>query len=209
MEQKVISQENLEKVIRTYISRKVSADDLNVPILPHVAQRVMGIINDPNIAVQDIGKIVNKDQELTARIVRVANSPVYSRGFEIKSVKKAVLTIGMKALYDIVFSIAMGEKVFRSKLFAKRMKYLWEHSLAVGYISKYLAKMKNLNAGYAFLCGMLHDIGKPLLLVTLEEFYNKHNGQVIYSNEMVDEILMDFHQDVGALMGTAWKFPTL
>jgi putative nucleotidyltransferase with HDIG domain len=199
----------VNQAVRTFISKKVRSDKLEVPVLPYVAQKIMTVINDPNVSVDDIGGIVHKDQQLSARMIKIANSPVYSRGFEIKSVKTAVLTIGLKAVHEIALAVAMGEKVFRSKLFGKRMIALWNHSLAVAYLSRHIAKIKNLNSGYAFLCGLMHDVGKPLILLTLEQLHKRFEGRLMLSNEMVDDLLFDFHPDVGALMGSAWKFPTI
>ena len=89
------------------------------------------------------------------------------------------------------------------------MKNLWEHSVAVGYYARHIAKMKNLNTGYSFMCGLLHDVGKPLLLITLEQMHNKYQGRIMLSNELVDDVLFDFHPQVGSLMGAAWKFPNI
>jgi putative nucleotidyltransferase with HDIG domain len=206
MEQKVIAPEKIRHAVRAFISRKIRSGDLTIPVLPHVAQKILSVIHDPNISVEDIS--VDKDQQVSARVVKIANSPVYSRGFEIKSIKKAVLTVGLKVLHELVFSIAVGEKVFCSKLFDQRMKGLWEHSLTVGLFAKQIAHMKSLSTGYGFLCGLMHDVGKPIILVSIEELHEQFKGALVLSEALVDDILFDYHQEVGNLMASSWDFPS-
>ncbi|MDP8222893.1 MAG: HDOD domain-containing protein [Candidatus Lernaella stagnicola] len=199
----------VRKMVKTDISRKLRDGSLDVPTLPQVANQVLALVNRPDVTAKDLEAVISHDQKLAARLIKVANSPVYGGVAKITSIQRAVVTIGLRSLQEMVFSIAMGEKIFHSKTFAKYMEHLWHHSLAVGFIAREIARLKSLDSEYAFLCGMLHDVGKPILLNSMESLSRKKRDRFYFTNELVDEILHDFHEQVGGLVATSWRFPDL
>lgn len=198
--------DSVKEMLKLKISRRVRDGELEVPVLPHVAQRTLGMIGNPNVNAKDLENLIVGDQQLTARLLKIANSPVYSGTVEIKSIQRAIVSIGLSSLRDMVFSVAMGEKIFRSKRFGPRMEKLWAHSLATGLIAREIAKIKGLDSEFAFLCGLLHDVGKPLLLETMEQIHRRFQDKVLFEDVFVDEILREFHEVVGALMARSWNF---
>ena len=201
--------EDVRKLVKENIGRRVRAGDLEVPVLPHIAQQVLSLIGDPDVSAKAMVKLIEKDQQLSARLLKVANSPVYAGPIPVTSIQRAVVTVGMRALRDLVFSIAMGERIFRSKQFLEPMRLVWEHSLAVAATAQELARIKQVNSDDAFLCGLLHDIGKSLLLETLSQISRRSNPPAHYSIPLIEEVMRDYHPTVGALMARAWNFSDL
>jgi putative nucleotidyltransferase with HDIG domain len=209
MSQSYYTSEAVHKMVKLEVSKRLRDGSLDVPTLPQVANQVLMLSSRPDVTAKDLEKVIANDQKLSARLMKVANSPVYAGTTKITSIQRAVVTIGMRSLQDLVFSIAMGDKIFKSKLFAKYMDNLWQHSLATGHIAREIAKLKGLDSEYAFLCGMLHDVGKPILLNTMEQLRRGHEDRFFFTNELVDEILHDYHEQVGGLVATSWRFPDL
>ncbi len=202
-DQKTIA--DIRELVKTRISNRIRSGNLDVPVLPHVASQVMSLTSAPGVSARDFVALLEKDQQLSARLLRIANSPVYAGRVKITSIQRAVVTVGMSALRDLVFSVAMGEKVFRSEHFSKPMSRVWEHSLAVAYIAQEIAHTKRQSMEHAFLAGLLHDIGKPLLIETLERI-ERQVGDVAISENLLDEIMGDFHTQVGGMMAKVWRF---
>ena len=201
--------DQVRKAVIVYVQNKIKKGDLDIPVLPHVAQKVLNLVNNPDASVKDIQTIIEKDQHLSARLLRIANSPVYAGTVQITSIQRAVVTVGFRSLKELVFAIAMGEKVFRSKLFGEAMNRVWEHALATAVVARELAKVKGLDGEYGFMCGLLHDIGKAQLLNIMEEMNRKYKDRLYFTDPLVDEILKDFHPQVGSMMAGSWKFPAM
>jgi putative nucleotidyltransferase with HDIG domain len=196
----------LRQRVKDRIAARVRAGHLEVPVLPHVAARVLALTNDPNVAARDFVALIEQDQQLAARLLKIANSPVYAGPFQVSSIQRAVVVVGMNTLRDLVFSVALGEKIFRSKRFAEPMARVWQHSLATALIAQEIAKARQLNVENAFLAGLLHDIGKPLLLETLEQAAKELHALDDCTEAFIDEVLRDYHPAVGGLMAKAWRF---
>ncbi|HPQ69260.1 MAG TPA: HDOD domain-containing protein [bacterium] len=201
------SKEEVYKLVRERIGRRVRSGELNVPVLPHIAQEILALTNSPNSSARDFVALIEKDQQLSSRLLKIANSPVYAGLVAVTSIQTAVVTVGMNTLRDLVFGVAMGERIFRSKMFGDLVRQMWEHSLTVAYIAKEIATLKRVDAEYAFLCGLMHDVGKPLVLETLEEIVKRTEGKLRPEAELVNGLLQDYHAAVGGLMARAWNFP--
>lgn len=209
MTQNYYTTDQVRQLVRKEISAALRDDRLDVPTLPHVANQVLMLINRPDVTAKNLEDVIKHDQKLAARVVRVANSPVFAGTVKVTSIQRAVVTIGLRSLQEMIFSVVMGDKIFKSKTFAKLMTRLWEHSLSTGFLAKEIAKLKGLDSEYAFLCGILHDIGKPILLNTLEDLRRKNPDRYYLSDELVDEILLDYHEAVGGLVAVSWNFPDM
>jgi len=199
--------ESVKKVLKQEISRKMRADQLDLPTLPQVAMKVMGMINQSTVGARELQEAIKHDPKLSARLLKIANSPVYGGVTKITTIQRAVVAVGLNTLRDLLFSVAMGDKVFKSKRFSGLMNKFWKHSLATGYLAKKIARLKGLDSDYAFLCGLLHDIGKPILVGNLDELMRQHEDKIFVSADFIDEVLKEFHQAIGGLIASAWHFP--
>lgn len=196
----------LRKRLKERIGQRVRSGSVEVPVLPHIAAEVLTLTGDPSASARDFVGLLEHDSQLTARLLKIANSPVYAGRVEVASIQRAVVTVGMRTLRDLALSVAMNERVFRSKRFSEHMHRIWEHSLAVAYITQEIARTRRLDAEHAFLGGLLHDIGKTLLLETLDGLAREMGGEIEFSDDIVDDVLRDYHTAVGGLMAKVWNF---
>jgi putative nucleotidyltransferase with HDIG domain len=177
---------------------------LKLPILPEVAIKVREAVGNENASAGQIAKIVSTDTSLAARLLQVANSPLFRGAVKIESVQNAIARLGVPQVRSLVTSLIM-KQLFQTKspILKKRMQKLWEHSTEVAAISHVLArKFTQLKPDAAMLAGLIHDIGALPILVKAEEVPELANDQ-----QALDEVIRKLHASVGRLILEAWKFP--
>lgn len=129
-----------------------------LPTLPSVVRNLSRMVEDQKSSAADIGEIISKDQVLSAKILRLVNSPVYGFPGRISSVTHALVLLG----FNVVKGLVLGTTVFDS--FGEKAKGLWEHSLGCAVISRRIGKELNLlDVEEVMIGGLLHDLGKAVL----------------------------------------------
>ena len=156
--------------------RKLKADSLVLPTLPEVAMRVQEVVGRDDTSLKDVADIIGQDPAISARIIRVANSAIYSRGVPAGTVNAAISRIGLSQIKAIVTSIAM-EQLFIStnELVWEVMDEVWRTSIdvtsaAVALLQGYNRQHPNsgLNAETLTLAGLVHNIGALPVLTEVE-----------------------------------------
>jgi HD-like signal output (HDOD) protein len=129
-----------------------------LPALPSVATMALAISRDPAADTQELARVLQTDVGLTARVLRVANSPGYGRRLKARSVGEAITTLGFGKTCDILVAICVRQFYLGPGAHAAA---LWNHSLAVAVAAEELAhRTRRAPPGTAFLPGLLHDIGR-------------------------------------------------
>jgi HD-like signal output (HDOD) protein/CheY-like chemotaxis protein len=179
---------------------------------PTVSQ-VLKLTQSANCSLDSIAKAIRQDQAMALKILKVANSSVYSRGDRVDTVHKAVTRIGMECIRQAILNIAVVER-FSSVAFREHIStpQFWEHSIACGIIAAELAHAHEpREADAAFTAGLLHDLGRVMFAEALAEEYIR----VIETARRLDvpleqvetRMLLFNHADVMDRVLSAWKFP--
>lgn len=180
----------------------------DLPTLPHVVQKLTSMIGRPNVSADDIGSLIEKDQVLAAKVLRLANSPFYGFPSRIASVPHAVVILGLNVVKGLTLC-ATAYDIMKDA----GMVQLWRHSLGVAITSQILGKHLDMkNPEEVFVAGLLHDIGKVILYVKWPEVGSKIRA----ANPAGDRPLFDVeqelyevsHADVGGWLANAWHLPT-
>jgi putative nucleotidyltransferase with HDIG domain len=182
----------------------------DLPPLPVVVMRAMEMTLDPNISVHNLQQVISQDQALSAKILRIVNSAMYSLRREISTVSHAVAILGLETVKSIIMAASV-EHVFQTAndLSTKLMTdHSWGTALAARAIAR---RVRYENAEEALVCGLMHDIGKPVMLNNLRSRYTEILSQVYNGNSSFHQIeLLTFgfsHAHVGALLARKWNFP--
>lgn len=193
-----------EEDLLEFIHAEIKSNRLVLPTLPDVALRVRETINQGDVSANQIADIVATDTALSARLIQVANSPLYRGRREIDKLMMAVARLGNKTVQTLVTSLVM-QQVFKpdSKDLEQEFRAIWEQTVNVSAIARALASQCNhLEADQAMLAGLIHQIGKlPILILA-----SRTKGMMDDRQEF-NRILDSLHPKVGKLIMDAWVFP--
>ena len=195
---------SIKKIIADII-QKFKKNDLNLPVLPEVVKDIQEIINSPSSSVDQLAAIIEKDAVISVRLISVANSVLYRGTDKILSVKQAIPRMGAKETQSIVTTIAnKGLYEIKDKTFKKLMEKLWKHSLASAFAARSLSELLRFGDSEKFyFMGLIHDIGKVLILKTLGDLHQKYESLDI--DEMLDEAKA-VHTSFGSAILRKWGF---
>jgi HD-like signal output (HDOD) protein len=155
------------------IHYRILEDHRELSSLPHVLVEVIKVSRNPDSSVSDISAVILKDPALTAKILRVVNSPYYGRIQEVTTVNQAVVTLGMRAVTAIALSASVYDKLNAIEGGVDRKRF-WRHSLETAIASRMIAD----EVGYepleeAFVAGLLHEIGILILEASFPDEYRR------------------------------------
>lgn len=178
----------------------------SLPTTSPVVRKLLGIIDSQTLSLSEIGDIIAKDQAITARLLKMVNSPVYGFPGRISSVSQALILLGL----NIVKGMLLGISVF--EIMEKTMMGLWKHSLCVAIAARTIAAKRGLNAPEeVMVSALIHDIGKVALNIKFPEQYNsalllsEKKGIMIRDSE--EDIFGISHTDAGLWLAQKWNFP--
>ena len=186
-----------------------AVDDL--PTIPVVATQVIQMLDDPNVSVEEIADLMLTDQVMTARVMKLINSPVYKPAQEITSLKRALVYLGLRHIRELALTTSVIN-AFDVDSGAIGLNSFWEHSFGVGMVSKIIAK----KVGYedlekAYIAGILHDLGEVFLSNYLrepfEEVLDKIKNHPIKLVDAEAEMLGTTHCEIGICIARRWNFP--
>lgn len=186
----------------------------DLPAMPQVAQKGRQIIADKKSNFSDLAKVIETDQAIVTRVLKIANSPFYGASGKVTSVKHASVVLGMKTLSDLL-TLACSSSVMGSQLngYGQDSGDLWKHSLAVAGCARSIAKLKRPElADDAFSAGLIHDCGKLILDKYIEERRHLFDDVMETSKKAFldaeKEILGFDHAEIAADVCEKWQIPT-
>lgn len=178
--------------------------------LPGSVMRILELLRNPDVPTNSLSTAVGCDPMLAARLLRLANSTYYARERNVTTIHQAIETIGTKALYDAVMLGITANSFAREIQGSKLGRAIWHHSLAVALLSREISDQLGMRGTEsAFMCGLLHDIGKFILLRADKVFYELLSEAPEEDENLVSEekaFGVD-HAELGALMVNRWGLP--
>jgi putative nucleotidyltransferase with HDIG domain len=178
----------------------------SLPTVPATLRRISRMLERPRISLEELGRLISDDPALTAKILKMVNSAAYGFPGRISSVSHATMLLGL----NVIKGLLLGVSVF--ELMEKTMVGLWEHSLACTAAARHIAQKKGLKEPEEVsICGLLHDIGKTVLILQYPEVFNKAmqeaEGEGITIHETESRFFMATHAEVGEWLIQKWHFP--
>jgi HD-like signal output (HDOD) protein len=184
---------------------------INLPTIPAIATRVAGLLDNPDVEVEEVADLILTDQVMATRVIKIVNSPLFKPMHEINSLKRALIYLGLHRIREITLTCSIikafevGEGVFDIRTF-------WQHSFGVGIVSRIIAqRVRYPEVEKAYICGIIHDIGEVFLSIYLrEEFRKVVDNLKGTSHSFVDAEALwlgTTHCEIGTCLAKKWNFP--
>jgi HD-like signal output (HDOD) protein len=170
-----------------------------------VAIDLMSLSRQPDVDFDDVVALLEQDSMIAGRIIKLVQSPIYCGASKLTSLHDTLVRLGLRTLRDVVMEIAMNLKVFKSPDYADTMELIRRHSSMTAHLSKLICKHTAIEGDYAFMAGLLHDVGIAGTLLALSERKGKRKTppDLISIWPAVDRV----HQSAAELMAEHWKLP--
>jgi len=196
---------NMPEQVERALVERIDKDRIDLPVLPQVAGKVMALANDPAADAARLSALIHQDQALAAHVLRIANSPAYMPRTPIASLQHAVAMLGVNQLSEIAVTISLKSGTVKIPGHEADVRQLWRHALASGAYAKEIARMRRYNVESAYLCGLLHAVGKPVVLKTVTTIAAEMH--VPLEPSAIIAFLDGYHSRIGNLIATEWALP--
>lgn len=186
---------------------RAKVENINtLPTVPSVLKRLSVIIEKPRITLPEISNFISNDPALTTKVLKMVNSAIYGFPGRIASVSHATMLLGL----NVIKGLLLGVSVF--ELMQKSMNGLYEHSLATAIASRVIAQKKGLKEPEEVsVAGLLHDIGKVILMLEFQKEYEVALNEAQTKNISIFDAEKDqfnaTHANVGSWLAEKWRFP--
>lgn len=190
--------------VREEIIQAINNDKLVLPTLPEVALKVREVADDPDADLDQLAQVIGRDAALSARIVRVANSPLLRANRAIEDLKSALMRLGMEYTCSLATGLAM-QQMFQatSDLVDSRLRDVWSRSSEVAGMCHVLCKhYTKLRPDQATLAGLVHKIGVLPILTYAEE-----HPSLLIDSLTLDRVIDELQGPLGDLILKTWDFP--
>ncbi|HYE37805.1 HDOD domain-containing protein [Methylocaldum sp.] len=193
-----------EQVFLDYVKAAIENDKLQLPTIPEVALKVRQAINSDNASDAEIARAISTDPALSARLLQIANSPLYRARQKIDSLQIAITRMGHNTIRSLVMNLAMKQVFKPSSLLLEHYFHdIWQHSLNVAAVCRALAlRARPLDSDQAMLAGLIHQIGKLPILTLAEKF-----PELLEDHSVLESHLDTLHPQIGKTIMETWGLP--
>jgi len=178
----------------------------DLPTLPKVLEEVSRLVQNPNTSIEAIAKVISRDQVLSAKVLKMVNSPVYGFPGRIGSVQHSLVLLGFNVIRGVIISTSVFD------IMSKNMEGLWEHSIGCALATGLVARKAKLKDPEEYsVCGLLHDLGKVVAAVQLPELH-KAVGEAVRTQDLrwfeAEKTVLGFgHDRINAWLAQHWHLP--
>ncbi|WP_320007458.1 HDOD domain-containing protein [Maridesulfovibrio sp.] len=186
--------------------------EVKLPSLPQVFIEMRRVINDPASSASDLAKVISRDTALSAFLLRMVNSAFYNFPAQIDTISRAVAVVGTNQLSTLAMGTSIMDMFKGLPADIIDLELFWRHSFACGIIASQLSKtFKQGTPEKCFVAGLLHDIGRPVLLIALPEqaiaatAISRHKKALMFKAE---QAVTGFnHSELGGMLLRKWNLP--
>jgi HD-like signal output (HDOD) protein len=182
----------------------------NLPPFPVVATRLLHTLSREDVEISEIGKMISADPVFATRLLQMANSPLFAMQQQVKTISHAVMVLGLERVKAVTLTRSLGDFV-APVLKVEALRVCWQNSLAGAILSEKLAPACGVDPGFAYVAGLLRDIGRLALLVKYPQPYGNVlavSGENAYDLMVTERELFDVdHCQAGAWLMQTMPFP--
>lgn len=192
--------------------KKIISRIEEIPTLPVISQKILDVMSDPEVSYKDIVNVVEYDQALALKILKVANSAFYGTIGKVSSLENAIVKLGINEVKSIVLGVSVHNFFTGKSTGLFDIDKFWEHSIVCSQVSKYLGNYFRIkNNDMLFLGGLIHDMGKVVIgqyfhdeFLEIIEYIDKNQSSF---SEAEKTVIGTTHYQIAAKLLNQWNFP--
>lgn len=179
----------------------VLSRDFEIPLLPEVANRLLALALDVNVSVRELEQEIKQEPLIAAKVISAANSSLYGNNGAVASLHQAALRLGPTVLRDLLSQAVAEAFVFTGRS-RRLLRHQRAHAVAVAHLTRSTCRAVRIDPEHAFLCGLFHDIGHPVLLGHLldDDLPTMRRSDISPLVELV-------HPLIGERIAQRWQLP--
>ncbi len=188
------------------VKEYAASEGLKLPVFPDVAFELHQLLAEPDVSIDKVAKVISTDQGLTSQIMKLANSGFYAGLRKVSTIHDVILRLGINTVFNNVLAIKQGNYYKSSDpMLDAFLKVSYKHAICTAAGSQWLVisigHQRLSNAAY--LAGLLHDIGKLLLIKVIDAIKSKYSRTTI-TDAFVSDAVASLHQDIGYTLMSKW-----
>lgn len=188
------------------LENDLNAKTVALPSFPDVVIKIRSALEDPTCSSNRLAEVAVVDPVLVSKLLMAANSAFHNRaGIEVVDLNLAISRLGFEVVRNTAISLAV-EQIFNAAkhvAMRERLEEIWSRSMSLSSMCYVIARLNaGLNSDHAFLCGLLHNVGKLYILTQAKEY-----PALLGNSESLERVLNECHGKVGASIVEAWGFP--
>ncbi|MGS5085676.1 HDOD domain-containing protein [Hydrogenophaga sp. A37] len=184
---------------------------VQLPSLPSAFIAAVKVLSEDNVPASACIEAIERDQALTVRVLRLANSAFYGVPGKVSRIGDAVQMLGVRTVASTLAAVSLRSTLGSLRCEGFCFDTYWRHTLCTALTARELAKLTSLDAGEAFLLGLLHDVGQLVLAMTSPELQAHAlrlcRSQGVPMHEAERRVFGVAHPEVGAAVARQWNFP--
>lgn len=184
------------------LQRLLRSGRAGLPILPAAASEALRLAGDPLASIVELGRLIDRDPPIAARFLSVANSAAYSRGIETTSIESAVVRLGLTHARDLLFQAVYAASTMGLKRHQLAVRASFTRSVDTAIAARVLAREVGAPGEYAYMAGLLHDIGEARVYRVLASL-----PEPSHSDPSAQELCARYHCEAGAELARSWRLP--
>ena len=204
LEPSVYQNPTLDKY-RAAVEEAIENGRLKLPVLPEVVRHLLAMKDDAELETSELSRLIHRDVTLAGHVLKISNSVYYAGARQISSLSQAIVRLGRRALIKIAVSITMQGSLFQVAGYESELKAMATHALTSGAYAQHIGTILNIEDDELFMCGLMHEVGKPVLLQILVDL-GRTWGETIPA-PLLSILMEDLHTAVGSKLAELWRMP--
>lgn len=197
--------------MNTIVPGEILRSIRNLPSLPTVVMELLASLDQEDVNIDALALKIAQDQALTAKTLRLANSSFYGMANQVTTIQEAIAILGFRTVRSVTTTAAMIGAFAGSTRTGFNVTPFWRHAIAAAVCARELATHLSLNPEHAYIAGLLHDIGRLVLVTSFQPNYAATMAyRVQHDCHLLDAehaVLGVDHALVGHVLTQHWKFP--
>jgi HD-like signal output (HDOD) protein len=189
--------------IQRRLSAAFAARALELPPMPGVAAEVIESSLDDHADAIRLAQLIQTDQGLASHVLRIVNSPALRAATEIVALRQAIARLGMTRIREIAVAASLSNSLYASSSYADEANKAWQVALGASLWSKEIARVCRRNTEVAYLCGLLHNVGTPVVLNAI----GAASATRLAARDVAN-LLAEFGIRAGELLAQEWRLPS-